>query len=85
MQRKIGLLAASNLFVGKTMLPPIKGGQETYRKVERITINGEIVLTTEQLANFYETDAKIISNNYNRNQERFIEGQQYFKLEGDDL
>ena len=67
------------------MLPPIKGGQETYRKVERITINGEIVLTTEQLADFYETDAKIISNNYNRNQERFIEGQQYFKLEGDDL
>lgn len=43
------------------------------------------VLTTEQLAQVYETEVKVISNNFNRNQEKFIDGKHYFKLEGDDL
>lgn len=43
------------------------------------------VLTTEQLAKVYETEVKVISNNFNRNQEKFIDGKHYFKLEGDDL
>lgn len=43
------------------------------------------VLTTEQLAQVYETEVKVISNNFNRNQEKFINGKHYFKLEGDDL
>lgn len=44
--------------------------------------NGERVLTTEQLAQAYECDAKRISENFNRNADRFEEGKHYFKLEG---
>lgn len=43
------------------------------------------VLTTQQLAAVYETDSKFINNNYNRNQERFIERRDFYKLEGEEL
>lgn len=42
------------------------------------------VLTTQQLAEGYGTDSKIISNNFNRNKERYIEGKHYICLEGED-
>ncbi|KPI53099.1 hypothetical protein KW94_08260 [Clostridioides difficile] len=45
----------------------------------------ERVLTTQQLADVYETDVRNISNNFNNNKERFIEGKHYFLLQGDDL
>lgn len=41
------------------------------------------VLTTQQLAEAYETDSKIVSNNFNRNKERYIEGKHYICLEGE--
>lgn len=47
--------------------------------------NNERVLTTQQLADVYETDARNISNNFNNNKDRFIEGKHYFLLQGDDL
>lgn len=43
------------------------------------------VLTTQQLAEFYESDIKRISENYIRNNERYIHGVHYFKLDGEDL
>lgn len=43
------------------------------------------VVTTEQLANFYETEVKRISENFNRNAKHFVEGKHYFKVEGEDL
>ena len=46
---------------------------------------GQRVLTTEQLALVYETGVKNISNNFNRNKERFEEGKHYYKLEGEEL
>lgn len=45
----------------------------------------QLVLTTEQLAQVYECDNKNISNNFNRTQEKFVEGKHYFILEGNDL
>ena len=45
----------------------------------------EPVLTTEQLANFYKTTTDNIKVNFNRNQDRFVEGKHYFKLEGQNL
>ncbi|MDL0292482.1 ORF6N domain-containing protein, partial [Clostridioides difficile] len=33
----------------------------------------------------YETDSRNISNNFNNNKDRFIEGKHYFLLQGDDL
>lgn len=41
------------------------------------------VLTNQQLAESYETDTKVISNNFNRNKERYQEGKHYICLEGD--
>ena len=54
-------------------------------EIIKIEYAGNIVLTTEQLAQAYECDAKRISENFSRNANRFEEGQHYFKLEGDTL
>lgn len=46
---------------------------------------GQRVLTTAQLAESYETDNKMISNNFARNKERYKEGKHFFLLEGEAL
>lgn len=46
---------------------------------------GQRVLLTSQLAEAYETTVKVISNNFNRNKERYIKGKHYFLLEGEVL
>lgn len=43
------------------------------------------VLTTQQIAEAYGTDSKVISNNFNRNKERYVEGKHFVCLEGEDL
>lgn len=43
------------------------------------------VLTTQQIAEAYETDGRVISNNYNRNKERYVEGKHFICLEGENL
>lgn len=43
------------------------------------------VLTTQQIAEEYGTDGKVISYNFNHNKERYVEGKHYIRLEGDDL
>lgn len=53
--------------------------------LKQVTHKEQRVLTTSQLAESYETESKIISNNFNRNSERFIEGVHYYKLEGEIL
>lgn len=53
--------------------------------LQAIERNNKRVLTTQQLADVYETDVRNISNNFNNNKERFIEGKHYFCLQGDDL
>lgn len=46
---------------------------------------GELrVLTTQQLAECYRTEAQVITNNYNRNKERYTEGKHFISLEGED-
>lgn len=42
------------------------------------------VLTTQQIAEAYGTDGKIISNNFNRNKDRYKEGKHYICLSGDE-
>lgn len=46
---------------------------------------GERVLTTAQLAEFYGCDERRISENFNRNAEHFMMGKHYFKVDGEDL
>lgn len=42
------------------------------------------VLTTQQLAERYETDSQVITNNFNRNKDRYQEGKHYIALEGNE-
>jgi phage antirepressor YoqD-like protein len=50
-------------------------------KIEYKNIN---ILTTKQIAEAYGTDATIISNNFNRNKEKYILGKHYYLLENQD-
>jgi len=43
------------------------------------------VLTTKQLAKFYDTDPKTITRNFERNKSRYQEGTHYFALTGEEL
>lgn len=43
------------------------------------------VLTTQQLAGAYGTEDRRISENFNANKERYVEGKHYVKLEGQEL
>ena len=52
---------------------------------EKVSWNDERVLTTAQLAEFYETSTDNIWQNFKRNRDRFVDGKHFFKLEGDDL
>jgi len=54
-------------------------------KLVPVEFKNQRITTTEVLADSFGTDKKIISNNFNRNIERFIEGKHYYKLEGDEL
>lgn len=50
-----------------------------------VETNNQRVLTTAQIAEQYETDTRIISNNFNRNEKRYVEGKHYYCLTGDVL
>lgn len=43
------------------------------------------VLTTQQIADSYGTESKVISNNFNNNKGRYLEGKHYHNLIGDEL
>ena len=51
--------------------------------LQPIENNNQRVLTTAQIAEQYETDSKVISNNFNRNKTRYIEGKHYYCLTGE--
>lgn len=47
--------------------------------------NGQVVITTSQLADAYGTTTKNVSNNFTRNKDRFEKGKHYFSLQGTEL
>lgn len=49
-------------------------------ELQVIEKNNERVLLTSQIAESYGTTAKVISNNFTRNQERYVEGKHYYCL-----
>ncbi len=65
-------------------LPPVIG-TEPFCNIGRISVNGEVVLTTEQTADFYGAKVINIQQNFNNNKTHFIEGKHYFKLKSDDF
>lgn len=54
-------------------------------KLSPITHNQIPVVTTELLAQLYDTERQRITNNFNRNKERFVEGKHYFMAKGEAL
>ncbi|EGC2059513.1 ORF6N domain-containing protein [Salmonella enterica] len=50
-----------------------------------ITHNQIPVITTELLAKLYGTERQRVTNNFNRNKERFVEGKHYFMAKGETL
>lgn len=57
----------------------------TVQNLPPVQHNGFRVITTEFLANVYETEINNIQQNFKRNKKRFIEGKHYFKIVGDAL
>lgn len=54
-------------------------------ELPQIKYSNQLILTTEQLAEFYETTSSRIIDNFNENKSKFIEKIHYFLLQGDDL
>ncbi len=52
------------------------------QELKVIEFEGKRVLTTQQLAQCYETTRQIISNNFTRNKSRYTVGKHYIPLEG---
>ena len=55
------------------------------QELQEIEYNGIYVLTTQQISEAYGTDTKVITNNFSRNKDRYVEGKHYICLTGDDL
>lgn len=54
-------------------------------QLQIIEFNNQRILTTQQIAEAYETESQIITNNFTRNKERYQEGKHYFLLEKEAL
>ena len=52
---------------------------------EVIELNNQRLLTTDQLAEFYGTTPTRIKQNFGYNKDKFVEGEHYYFLEGEDL
>ncbi len=53
--------------------------------IQKTEYNGILVLTTQQIAKAYGTEQQIVTNNFNRNKDKYIEGKHYICLKGDEL
>ena len=58
---------------------------DTLGNITRIEYRGQLVLTTAQLAEFYDTSINNLQVNFRNNCDRFTEGMHYFKVEGEEL
>lgn len=50
-----------------------------------IKYKNALVITSDQVANMYGTTKRVVSNDFNRNKNKFTEGKHYFKLTGEEL
>ena len=46
---------------------------------------GQRVITTAQLADIYDTDVDNVNKNFQRNAGKFVDGEHYYLLKGQDL
>lgn len=62
--------------------------QDTAQRIDELVAvewNSALVLTTAQLAEFYETSTANIKMNFKNNRDRFVEGKHFFELKGNEL
>ena len=52
--------------------------------MQLVEYNNQRVVTTQQIADAYETEEKYISYNFNSNKQHYILGKHYYALEGKD-
>lgn len=52
--------------------------------IQKVEFDGTLVLTTQQIAEAYGTEPRVISNNFGRNKDLYAEGKHYIRLEGDE-
>lgn len=50
-----------------------------------IVYNNQRILTTQQVADFYDVEPRRIRENFNRNKDRYVLGKDYYILEGKEL
>lgn len=55
------------------------------KQIAVIERNNQRVMTTDVLAREYCTSTKRISENFNANKERYVEGKHFYCLEGEEL
>ena len=58
---------------------------EVFKSPMPVEWNNQLVLVSVQLAKFYGCTVRNISDNFKNNEEHFIEGKHYFKLDGEAL
>ncbi|NFO72088.1 ORF6N domain-containing protein [Clostridium botulinum] len=63
----------------------IENGQPVIKEIKPVEIGGKRVLTTEQLAEIYQTDINNIQVNFRNHKSKFIEGKHYYFLQGEKL
>lgn len=51
-------------------------------ELQQVKYDNQLILTTEQLAEFYETSTSAISDNFKNNESKFEEGKHYYLLKG---
>lgn len=54
-------------------------------ELNQIKFDNQLILTTEQLADFYGTTTKAIAQNFKNNEDKFEEGKHYYLLKGAQL
>lgn len=64
----------------KNVIAPVAASE-----LQVVEYRGLRVVTTEQLAAGYGATEQMITNNFNRNKQRFVEGKHYFKLAGEEV
>lgn len=55
------------------------------QKLQQVSYNNDLILTTEQLAEFYGTTTQHIKQNFANNRDKFAEGKHFYQLVGQTL
>lgn len=81
------LLSAINLNSDTNEVPSKleKDGENNMNSLQVLEHNGERVLMTKQLAEYYGSSENNLKNNFKRNKARFRDGKDYFILKGNEL